>query len=62
MGSPLGPTLANITALDDEIVRPLVNDGAIKFYTRYVDETLVLTKPKDILSILDNFKSFHPQI
>ena len=64
MGSPLGPTLANIlmTALEDEIVRPLINDGTIKFYTRYVDDILVLTKPKDIPSILSKFNSFHPQI
>ena len=56
--------LANIlmTALEDEIVRPLINDGTIKFYTRYVDDTLVLTKPKDIPSILNKFNSFHPQI
>ena len=64
MGSPLGLTLANIVmiALENEIVRPLVNDGTIKFYTRCVDDTLILTKPKDIPSILDKFNSFHPQI
>ena len=45
MGSPLGPTLADIlmTAFEDEIVRPL-SSNVIKFYSRYVDDTLVLIK------------------
>jgi hypothetical protein len=49
MGSPLGPTLANIimTNFEDEIVRQLI-DSNIKFYARYVDDTLVLAKPSDI--------------
>ena len=61
---PLGPTLTNIllTALEDEIVRPLINAGTIKFYARYVDDTLILTKPENIPSILDSFNSFHPHI
>jgi hypothetical protein len=64
MGSPLGPTLANIllTALEDEIVRPLINAGTIKFYAQYVDDTLILTKLKNIPSILDSFNSFHTHI
>ena len=50
MGSPSGPTQANIllTALEDEIVRPLINAGTIKFYAQYVDDTLILTKPENI--------------
>ena len=64
MGSPLGPTRANfpMTAFEDEIVRPLINEGTIKFHARNVNDTLVLTEPKDIPSILDKFNSFHPQI
>jgi hypothetical protein len=36
---------------------PLINGNAetIKFYTRYVDDTLILTKPENIPSILDSF-------
>ena len=39
MGSPLGPTLANIimTVFEDEIVRKLIDSNVIKFYARYVD-------------------------
>ena len=42
MGSPLGPTLANIimTEFEDIIIKPLINSGTIKFYKRYVDDTL----------------------
>jgi hypothetical protein len=38
MGSPLGPTLADIlrTTFEDEIVRPLISSNIIKFYSRYV--------------------------
>ena len=44
MGSPLGPTLANIimTTFEEEIIRKLVDSNLIKFYARYVDDTLVL--------------------
>ncbi len=64
MGSPLGPTLADIlmTAFEDEIVRPLLSSNVIKFYSRYVDDTLVLIKPCDIPNVLKKFNSFHPLI
>ena len=64
MGSPLGPTLANIimTTFEDEIVRQLIDSNVVKFYARYVDDTLVLAKPSDIPIILQAFNSFHPQI
>ena len=64
MGSPLGPTLADIlmTAFEDEIVRPLISSDIIKFYSRYVDDTLVLIRPSDIPTVLQKFNSFHPQI
>ena len=64
MGSPLGPTLANIimTTFEDEIVRQLIDSNVIKFYARYVDDTLVLAKPSNIPIILQAFNSFHPQI
>ena len=64
MGSPSGPTLADIlmTAFEEEIVKPLISSNIIKFYSRYVDDTLVLIKPSDIEFVLDKFNSFHPQI
>ena len=43
MGSSLGPVLANriMTELENLVIKPLVNDGTIKFYGRYVDDTLL---------------------
>ena len=54
MGSPLGPTLANIimTEFETVIIKPLINSGIIVFYKRYVDDTLVLAKPTDIKHML----------
>ena len=64
MGSPFGPTLANIimTEFEQEIVKPLINSGLIRFYKRYVDDTLILMKPSDVQLILTKFNSFHPNL
>ena len=52
--------LANIilTEFEKQIVEDLINAGTIKFYRRYVDDTLVLIKPCDIPSVLKKFNSF----
>ena len=46
MGSSLGPVLANVIMTEFErlVVDKLIKDGLIKFYIRYVDDTLVLAK------------------
>ena len=64
MGSPRDPTLANIimTEFEELIIKPLLNLGMIKFYKRYVDDTLILTKPSDLTNILSKFNSFHSNI
>ena len=64
MVSPLGPTLANIimTEFEQEIVKSLINSGLIRFYKRYVDDTLILMGPSDIQLILTKFNSFHPNL
>ena len=50
IGSPLGPVLANIimTDLEKNVIKKFVDNGTIKFYGRYVDDTLLVIKPKDI--------------
>ena len=50
MGSSLAPVLANIilTEFEKAIVDDLIQTGIIAFYRRYVDDTLVLIKPKEI--------------
>ena len=64
MGSALGPVLANIimTELEKHVVDRLFCDGVIKFYVRYVDDTLVLAKPSSFAHIQSNLNSFHPQL
>ena len=46
MGSPLGPLMANVimTKLELVVVKDLFNKGYLKFYIRYMDDTLVLMK------------------
>ena len=59
MGSSIGPVLANIilTEFEGVIVSELINDSVIKFYKRYVDDTLVLIKPSDISAVLAKLNS-----
>ena len=50
MSSPLGHVLANITMteLEEKVIKKFVDDDTIKFYERYVDDTLLVIKLKDI--------------
>ena len=60
MGSSLGPVLANLimTELEEKVVRPLVAKGTLKFYGRYVDDTLLVIKPKDVKNVHKAFEKF----
>ena len=64
MGSSLGPVLSNIimTELELQIIQPLIDNGIIKFYCRYVDDTLVLIKPENIKYVHDLLNTFHSNI
>ena len=64
MGACLGPVLANIimTELEKVVVNRLMRSGMIKFYARYVDDTLLLVKPADVDGILQEFNSFHKNL
>ena len=64
MVSPLGPVLANIimTELDEKVTKRLINDGTIKFYGRYADDTLLVIKPKDIGRIQQVLNKFDKNI
>ena len=61
MGSSLAPVLANIilTEFEKVVVTPLMESGILKFYCRYVDDTLLLVKEDQIDKILKEFNSFH---
>ena len=64
IGSPLGPVLANIimTKLESTIVKELVDKSLVKLYMRYVDDTLLLVKDKDINYIHRSLNSFDKNI
>ena len=59
MGSWFVPVVANIiTELEEKVIKPLINDGTIKFYCRYVDDTLFVVKPQDVSHIHKLLNSF----
>ena len=60
MGSSLGPVLANIvmTELEKIVISDLINSGLIRFYIRYIDDTLLLAKEDDIDNIVQQFNVF----
>lgn len=43
-------------------IRKLLDKDLMKFYGRYVDDTLVLTKPENVNKILSEFNSFHEKV
>ena len=60
MDSPLAPVVANIlmTEFENIVIKKFVDDGTIKFYGRYVDDTLILMKPTDIKLVHDSVNHF----
>ena len=59
MDGSLGPMLANIimTECEKVIVNKLIEDDIIKFYIRYVDDTLLVIKSADIPYVVNRFNS-----
>ena len=51
-----------MTELEKKIVKPMMELGKLKFYMRYVDETLQLAKEDDINYIFGKFNSFHKNL
>ena len=73
MGSSLGHVLANIimtgfgwfgwlTELEGKVIRSLISDGTIKFYGRYVDDTLLVINPHDIDHVRNLLNEFDPNL
>ena len=60
MGGSLGPVLANIimTECEKVILYKLMKEKFIMFYTRFVDDTLLIIKKRDINYVLNQFNSF----
>ena len=61
IGSSLAQVILNIilTEFEKVVVTPLIKSGILKFYCRYVDDTLVSVKEDQINKILKAFNSFH---
>ena len=60
MGGSLGPVLANIIMTESEkvIAEKLMKEKVIMFYIRYVEDTLLVIKKRDISYVLNQFNSF----
>ena len=64
MGGSLGPVLANIimTEFEKVVVENLIKTSIVKLYARYVDDTLLVIKRKDIDFIIQKFNSFDKRL
>ena len=64
MGSSLAPVLANIIVIELEriIVKKSLHKSLVKLYMRYVDDTLILVKYKDINYLYRRLNSFDKNI
>ena len=40
-----------MTELEDVIFRPVIDDGIIKFYSSFADDTLLLMKPENVSQV-----------
>ena len=60
MGASLGPVLSNIimTECEKKIVNKFINQNIIRFYIRYVDDTLLLVKKDQLDKVLKAFNKF----
>ena len=64
MGTSLEPVLVNIilTEFENVIVKPLIETSVLKFYCKYVDDTLVMIKKDKIQHVLNSFNSFDKRL
>ena len=64
MDPSLDPVLTNVIIKEFErlVVDQLIKNGLIKFYIKFVDDTLVLAKVEDIHNIMKQSNSFHKSI
>ena len=64
VGRSLGPVLANIIMTDCEkvVVNQLVENNIVNFYIRYVNDTSLVLRKKDIDIVLNKFNSFNKNL
>ena len=60
----LGPVLANIilNEFENVIVKPFIKTGVLKFYCRYVNDTVAIIKEGKIQHVLNLFNSLHKNL
>ena len=51
-----------MTYLEQKIIKPLINDNTINFYTRYVGDTLFVIKSEDVRRIQNLSNNFDPNL
>ena len=51
-----------MTELEKSVIPPLSEKGILKFYGRYVDDTLTLMKPEHVQLVLEKLNSFHKNL
>ena len=61
VGSPSGQLLTNIfmTEPEKDIIQKLIDKKLIRFYVRYVDDTLLLVKGDEIYTILKELNCYN---
>ena len=64
MGGSLGPVLANIimTECKKVIVDKLAKEKVTMYFTRYVDDTFLIIKNRDINYVLNQFNRFDEKL
>ena len=64
VGGSLGPVLANIimTECKKVIVDKLAKEKVIMYFTRYVDDTFLIIKNRDINYVLNQFNKFDKKL
>ena len=51
-----------MTYLEQKVIKPLVNDNTINFYTRYVGDTLFVIKREDVRRIQNLLNNLRPKL
>ena len=51
-----------MTYLEQKVIKPLINDNTINFYTRYVGDTLFVIKREDVRRIQNLSNNFDPNL
>ena len=64
MGSSSGRLLANVimTDLEEKVMKPPTDNNTIKFYAKYIDDTLFVIKRKDVRRMQNLLNSFDPNL